>query len=175
MQSRLAQWFFTTKLGELYFEVLLWLDRKKDNPDKYLTPKEIAQITRHYSLLDKGIKEVKTKVNIIVNSHTAEEYDKVLKEIEDLFQFSKYDDTSSEHKIAQLMRAIKVKKGNKDIITHTEKAKMIQDRIGDYKQLQDHKLKRETLRDIRKAKKSGDAVLAEKLEQEWKVKYGNRR
>lgn len=175
MMNRLQQWFFTTKLGEWYFELLLWLDRTEDRPTRYLTPREVAQITRQYSLLHKGVEEVKKKVNLLVNSQTAEEYDKVLNELEDLFKLSDYEDNSSEFRMSQLMRSIQVKKGNKDIVTHTDRARMIQDRIGDYKELQDHKLKRDMMREIRKARKEGNAEKVERLENEWKVKYGNRR
>ena len=173
--NKLINWFFTTKLGEWYFEFLLWLDRKNDKPTKYLTPREIAQITRQYSLVHKGVEEVKKKVNLLVTSKSAEEYDKILGEMDDLFALSDYDTNSSEFKMSQLMKSIQVKKGNKDIITHTDKARMIQDRIHDYKQLQDHKLKRDMMRNIRKAKTNGDVKLVEELETKWREKYGNRR
>lgn len=175
MMNKLQHWFFTTKLGEWYFSFLLWLDSKDKVSTKYLTPKEMAQITRQYSLLHKGVKEVKQKVNLLVASKSAEEYDKVLKEMDDLFGLSSYNAGSAEHQMAEVMKTIKAKKGNKDIVTHTDQAKMVQDRISDYKELQGHVLKRQMMRSIRKAKEEGNKKLLKELETQWRTKYGNRR
>lgn len=173
--KKLIDWFWTTKLGGLYFEFLLWLDHKKEMDNvKYLTPKEVAQITRQYTLVDKGVTEVKRNVNKLLTAKTAEEYDKALSSIEDLTSFATREPNSPEAKFAQMLRAMKVKKGNKDIVTHTDRAKMIQGRIEDYKELQEHVVKRKLLRQIREAKKQNDEESLHKLEEQWRNKYGRR-
>ena len=62
--NKLINWFYTTRLGGLYFDFLLWSDRRKERKQlRYLTPKEIAQVVRQYSLIREGVKEVKSKVH----------------------------------------------------------------------------------------------------------------
>lgn len=83
--NKLVNWFYSTWLGGLYFELLLWLDRRNEKKQlRYLTPKEMAQIVRQYSILGEGVKEIKSKVNTLIQSRNKEEYDKVLKEIDDM-------------------------------------------------------------------------------------------
>jgi hypothetical protein len=169
--DKIRNWFFTTWLGDLYFRFLLWRDSKQTNV-RYLTPQEAITITRQYSLLHRGVTEVKKQVNELVKSKSAEEYDQTLKKIENMLQFADRAPDSAEARLADVLRSMQVKKGNKDIVTHTDHAKMIQGRIDDYKELQDHVVRRTLMRDIRKAKASGDQTLVSKLEKEWKEKYG---
>lgn len=170
--SRVRNWFFSTWLGEQYFNFLLWRDRRADQSVRFLTPQEAVTITRQYSLLYRGVEEVKKEVNKLVNAKTAAEYDNILKGVENMMDFASRAEDSPEARFAQVIRAMKVKKGNRDIVTHTDQAKMVQDRIGDYKDLQDHVVKRTLMRQIRKARQADDKQLLAQLEQEWKEKYG---
>ena len=170
--NKIKNWLWTTTLGGYYFELLLWIDTKRSK-EKYLTQKEIAQIVRQYSLLDKGVKEVKRNINKLVTSTTAEEYDKVLSNIENLLKYSEKDPNSQEAIFADMLRSTKISK-IKDIETHIDRVKMIEGRIKDYKELQEHVVKRKLMRQIRQAKKENDIDLTEQLETEWRDKYGNR-
>lgn len=170
--NKLINWFYTTRLGNLYFEFLLWRDRQNDRASlRYLTPKEIQQIVRQYSILGEGVKEVKGKVNKLVESRTKEEYDKVLREIEDMVSLAERD---TEDPKAQFVTFLKSRMDltPSDIKSVTDRAKMVERRINDMKELQDHKVKRDLIKSIRKAKKDNNLELADKLEQEFKEKYG---
>jgi hypothetical protein len=165
-------WFFTTYVGGLYFEFLLWVDRRTDKPSTYLTPKEMATIVRESSQITEGIVLMKQKVNQLVRSKSKDEYQKLLVEIEDLVPYSEKDTESDRAKFAYILRQMYVKKGDKDIVTTTDKAKMVDQRIQDMYELHDHIAKRSLLRAIRSARNQGDANQATKLEQEFLIKYG---
>lgn len=169
--NRLLTWFFSTSLGGLYFEFLLWLDRKRSNPTKYLTPKEMAQIVRESNKTYDGVSKVKKKIKELVNSKSSEEYHKILCEIEDLTKLATYEEGTSQAQFSKLLRSTYDLK-NKDIITHTDKAKMIDKRIQDMRELWDDKNKRQLLRGIRQARKEGNTELADKLQTEFNNKYG---
>lgn len=173
MWNIILNWLYGTVVGGLYFEFLLWLDRKMNKtPTRYLTPKEVAQINREYSKVAEGVVLMKNKVNSLLVSKSKEEYKKVLEEINDLVSYAeeKYDSPKAE--FARILQNIYVKKGTKDINTHTEMAKMIDKRIQDTKEMWDHQAKRQLLRDIRKAGEAGDLELVSKLQTEFKLKYG---
>ncbi len=146
---RLLDWFYSTKLGEYYFELLLWIDRRNDRP-RYLTPKEVAQVIRQYSLLNEGVGAVKQHVNALIKSKDREEYDLALKNIEDLAPLAYRKGDAAREQYANFLKEVCVKKGNVDIATATDKAKMIEQRINDYKELQAHIVKRNAIREARK-------------------------
>jgi uncharacterized membrane protein YheB (UPF0754 family) len=166
--NTILSWFYGTYLGGLYFDILLWIDRKFNKP-KFLTPKEIAQVVREYSKIAEGTKQIKKNINELLNSKTKDEYHKVLSGIEDLTQLAT-DDSLEEFK--SILRDMYVKKGNKDITTHIQMAKMIDQRIEDTKELWEDKAKRQLLRQIREAKQSNNTELVNKLQSEFKLKYG---
>lgn len=173
--NRLVNWFYTTWLGNLYFEFLLWLDRVNSRQEtRYLTPKEVAQIVRQYSLLGEGVKEVKHKVNSLIASRTKEEYDTVLKEIEDMVTLAERKSDDPKAQFSNFLKS-KMDFSNSDIKTVTDRAKMVDKRINDMYELQKDKLKRQKLRDIRQAQKEGNVELAKQLKQEFEEDYGNRR
>ena len=145
----LKNWFYTTKLGEYYFEFLLWLDRRNDRP-RYLTPKEVAQVIRQYSLLNEGVGAVKQHVNSLIRAKNKEEYDSALKHIEDLAPLAKRQGDVAREQYANFLREVCVKKGEIDIATDTDRAKMVEQRINDYKELQAHIEKRNAIRAARK-------------------------
>lgn len=172
---QIQNWFFATRLGGLYFEFLLWLDRHQDKPSQYLTPKEMAQVIAQYSLLGEGVTKVKRKINNLIVAKTADEYDKTLKEIEDLMVLAERSKDSPQAVFSEALRHMYVKKGNKDIVTHTDKAKMIEGRIEDFMELRKQKESRSMLREIRKLRKEEKVDIADNLEKEWKDKYGKNR
>lgn len=62
-----------------------------------------------------------------------------------------------------------------DVKSDKDKGAMIDRRIADYKKLQDKVEERQLLRKIRMFRRSGDIQEANRLEQEWKDKYGKTR
>ena len=170
--NKLINWFYTTALGGLYFEFLLWLDRRNDRPTRFLSPKEMAQIIRESNKTYDGVAKIKNKVNSLVQSRSTEEYHKILCEIEDLAGLAYNDENSDQAKFTELLRNMYVKHKTHDIVTVTDRAKMIDQRIQDTKEMWDHQAKRQLLRDIRKAGEAGDTQLLNKLQMEFKNKYG---
>lgn len=146
--SKLRQIFYTSWLGNVYFELLLYIDRKSSK--KYLSHKEVTQIIREYSLLGEGVREVKGKINTLIKSRSAEDYHKVLGQIEDMMNLAerKADDPKSQ--LAKVLRNMYVKKGTVDIANDMDRAKMIDQRIKDTYELHDHIEKRNKLRKLRK-------------------------
>lgn len=164
-------WFYGTFLGGLFFEFLLWVDSKKA-PKQFLTYKEVAQVIREYSLVSEGMNRVKRKVNQLIVSKSADEYNKILSDIEDMLDLAE-DDTNSEKAIlVNALRQVSVKKGNKDITTLTERAKMVDQRINDMYELQNHVAKRQLLREIRRLRTEGNNEKADELKKEYDTKYG---
>lgn len=164
--------FYGTFIGGLYFDFLLWLDRTTDKPSRYLTPKEMAQVIRQYSMLNEGVNQVKRKVNTLINSKSKEEYEKVLSELENMVEFAERDSNTPQAQFSNMLRQMAVKKGNQDIVTMTDKAKMVEKRIDDMYELQEYTLKRRLIQQIRAAKTEGNTELANKLQEEFNTKYG---
>ncbi len=172
--NRLIDWFYTTRLGGWYFDFLLWYDRRKERKQiRYLTPKEIAQVVRQYSLIGEGVKEVKSKVHTLVQSRTKEEYEKTLSEINDMVLLAERPKDGPQSEVTNFLKS-NMDFSNSDIKNTTDRAKMIEKRIGDTYELQEDKLKRAALRAIRTANKQGNTELASKLQEEWMNKYGRR-
>jgi uncharacterized protein (UPF0264 family) len=172
LKDSILSWFYTTYVGGLYFDLLLWVDRRFNTTTRYLTPKEMAQIVRESSQVTEGVNIIKQKVNKLVASKSKEEYDKVLSEIDNMVSYAEREWNSDRAKFADILRQVHVKKGNIDIVTDTDKAKMVDQRIQDMYQLHDHIDKRNLLRGIRSARSQGDTNKACKLEQEFLKKYG---
>lgn len=170
--NKLLNWLYGSFIGGFYFEYLLWLDRKSNQSVKYLSPKEMAQIVKESSKLYEGVQVVKKKVNELVSSRTKEEYHKILCEIEDLTKLAHNDSDLERQKFSRMLRDVYVKKNDRDIVSHTDMAKMIDQRIQDHSEMWYANQKRHLLREIRQANKCGDMELAEKLVSEYKSKYG---
>jgi hypothetical protein len=132
----------------------------------------MAQIIRESSQITDGVILMKQKVNKLVRAKSKEEYQKTLEEIEDLVPYSEEEIGTDRAKFAEILREMYVKKGSKDIVTATDKAKMIDQRIQDMHELHAHINKRNLLREIRSARNQGNATQANKLEQEFMIKYG---
>lgn len=170
--NKIGVWLLSSPIGNLYFEFLLWLDRRQSK--QYLNAKEVAQIIREYSLLGEGVKELKFKINSLTKSKDSVEYNNVLSEIEDLISLTKAPEDSPKSAMAKVLRDIAVKKGDRDINSVTDHAKMIEKRIQDMYELQEHKVQRNLLRQIRKAKQEGNTKLVEELEKEWNTNVRNK-
>jgi hypothetical protein len=167
--DKLLNWFYSTRLGGLYFDFLLWKDRTY-NSTQYLTPGEIQQIIKQCNQISEGVEILKRKINNLVTSKSKEEYERVLGEIEDLIPYAARELDPEKEKLMQLLQ--KAFKKNIDIVTATDRAKMIDKRINDMYELQRHIEQRNLLRTIRKLRSENNIKEAEKLEEEWKNKYG---
>ncbi len=172
----ISNWFYTTKLGGLYFEFLLWYDRWKFKQEtkKYIHNKETARIIINHTkaLYRDGLKQVKIKVAELTTAPTAEEYDRVLNEIEDIVSLAKLE-TNNEIKALKLINGDLTK--TKDVENNTDKAKMIKQRIAHYEELKKYNKKRTLIKAIKLAIKEGNKKLAEELEEQWSKEYGKRR
>lgn len=172
LYRRLIDYFYSTFLGGWYLEYLLLKD-SKESKQKYLTPKEMAQIIRESSKMAEGTLAIKKKVNALVNSTTKEEYDRVLSEIEDLVSLSEYDDKdSSRHKYVQFLKNVGDTKKVVDVENALDRAKMIDKKIDAIYELQEYNLKRQMAKDIKRLVSEGKTEEANKLKEEFKKKYG---
>lgn len=148
--NKLKKLFYTSWLGNLYFEYLLWRDRKierKITAQQLNVPRIV--INRQQELYLQGIKKLKKVVNEKIVFTSKEEYDKVLKETEDLIQFAENDEQRDY--IEALKKAYVYK--DADIKNDTDMAKMIEQRIGHYNELRKHREKREKARAERRNSK----------------------
>lgn len=169
--------FYNSRIGGLYLEVLLWWDYRfgPDAPFRASPDFTVAQIVRNAQMIayTRGMKNLKSKINDLAFTKDKEEYNKVLQEVQNLVALAEETDPSK-IKRSELLKNMYVYKGGKDIRNDTEKAKMIQQRIRDFKQLQNHKASRQILREIRQLKKNGKDKEAKELEKEWSTKHGRR-
>lgn len=169
--------WYRTRIYSLYLEALLWWDYKygKDAPFRAAPDFTVAQIVRNAQVLaySRGLKRLKNEINNLAFTKDKEEYDKVLKEIKDLVALAQETDPNKINR-AELLQNMYVYKGGKDIKNGTEKAKMIQQRIGDFKELQEQKVSRQMQRDMRRLRKEGNTKEANKLQKQWSTKYGRR-
>lgn len=173
--NKLINWLYTTWLGNLYFETLLWLDRRDEKKNlRLLSPKEASQIIKQYSLLGDGVKEIKDKVNSLIATKTKEEYNKILKEIDNIISLAERQANDPKSQFVNFLKS-NVDFSNKDIKNTTDRAKMVNKRINDMYELQEDKLKRQLIREIRKANQEGDKIKLSQLQMEFKEKYGTRR
>lgn len=177
LRLKIKDWFYSTWLGCLYLETLLWIDelRNNDNDVRYLTPKEMAQIVRESQKIAEGTVLMKNNINKLVKSRNKEEYHKVLSETEELIKFAEGDNNSIQSKFATIARQMYVKKGSKDIITATDRARMIDQRINDMYELQAQRARQTMWRQIRKLRTEGKMDEANQLQEEWMRKYGRSR
>lgn len=141
---KIKEWFYRTIVGSWYLDFLIWKNqRNKSN----VVPIAVPQAIRQYSLVTEGINLIKRKIN--VNAASKEEYHKTLSTTEDLTPLAENEDPNKKI-YADYIRETSVKKGSSDIETDLDRAKMIEQRINDYKDLQAHVEKRKALREARK-------------------------
>lgn len=171
---KVRNWIYSTWIGDLYLQFLIWKDSQVSTGPRYLTPKEAATIIREYSLLSEGVTKVKKTVNELVMARSKDEYHRVLSQLNNMIDLSEYDDNDqARRQFGNVIREISVKKGNQDIVTPQDKLNMIHQRIEDYKELHAHMEKRKLLRELRKARQENNKELADQLEIQIKGKYGN--
>lgn len=148
---KIRNWIYSTWVGDLYLQFLIWKDSKSEVGPRFLTPKEAATIIREYSLLSEGVTKAKKKVNQLIASKSKEEYHRVLSELNNMIDLSEYDDNDEARRnFGNIIREISVKKGNQDIITPQDKIDMLHRRIQDMKELHAHIEKRNKIRQLRK-------------------------
>ena len=166
--KKLLNWFYGTKLGCWYLEYLLWSHKDDTKPIDLSTP----TIVRQYSLLREGVTAIKKIVNSRASNAVA--YHEELSKIEDLTVFADRPDTGPQAQYSRMFKESEQTKKTKDIETALDHAKMIDQRINDYTELQAYNKKRQLLKDMKQAKKEGNIVLFNKLEKEWNGTYGKR-
>lgn len=163
---------YSTFLGGLYLEFLLWLDGTK-NEKKYLTPKQMAQIIRESSKLAEGTLAIKTKVNALLSSKTKGEYEVRLSEIQDLLPLSEYQDANSTRATyVNFLKSIGDVTKIVDVENATDRAKMIDRKIEAVYELQRYNEKRKLAKDIKELVALGNTEMANKLKDELRKKYG---
>ena len=151
--NRFLTWFYCTTVGGLYFDFLLWVDRvkfRRENKKKYLNPatKNIVMQMQKIKIAQ-GVGNIKRKVGELTASSTKEEYEKVLDELKELMPLAE-DNRPELKKMKKALYEVWVFKGGKDIRSTTDRAKMVDRRIQHYKELHEHKIKREEIRKQRK-------------------------
>ncbi len=166
-----------------YYEFLLWHDNISGNSDVSIGPifggstfkvsPEVAQAVLELREIAyrEGVGKIKHKINTLVKVKTKDEYHRVLSEIEDLIDLARETDPKK-IQLMQILRGEVVFTGGKDIKTSLDKAKMIDRRIGHFKELSTHIESRNMIRAIRKAEREGNKEEALKLQKEWQEKYG---
>lgn len=173
---KLTNWYYSTALGGRHLEFLLWLDSKRDTRTNYLSYREAQQIIRQYSLVDRGVTEMKSKVNALIRARTKEEYHAKLSEFDNLIDLAERDPDSAEGKFAALLKQTVVRKNSlgqeQDVMTATDRARMIDTKIKAVQELQQHKAMRDMLRSIRNLRTEGRNEEADLLFKEWQEKYG---
>lgn len=165
--DKIIRMFYTSYLGNLYFNFLIWWDyyKSKRKPIGYSSSAHRIVISATKAAYEQGLRQVKTKV-VQAAQAVDGNYDKALHQIGDVIQLSEKD-----HKPEiEILKKMHVKNGQ-DVKNDTDKAKMIDQRIQDYKELHRFKEERLILRQIRKAKTEGNLELADKLTKEWQDKY----
>jgi len=165
--DKLARMFYTSYLGNLYFNFLIWWDyyKSKRKPIGYSSSAHRVVISATKAAYEQGLKQVKTKVAEAINAVDGN-HDKALHQIGDIIELAEKDYKSE----IEILKKMHVKNGQ-DVKNDTDKAKMIDQRIQDYKELHRFKEERTILRQIRKAKTDGNIELADKLTKEWQDKY----
>lgn len=185
VSNRVFNWFCSTWLGGKYFELLLWIDSlqgSNDNIDVIFGSSSIRSNVKAYKAVlelkeiayREGVSKIKYEINRLVKSKSTEEYHNVLKNIENLMDLAKETDPKK-LELMKILRETSIFTGGKDIKTHTDRAKMVQKRIEDFKELHSHIESRKLMRDIRQAERNGNKELAESLLKQWREKYGKRR
>jgi hypothetical protein len=168
--DKMLKRFYTSWLGNLYFEYLLWQDRK-NSIEEFSTDLSTIEINITKENYEKALKKIKTKVNEkLIRCATTEEAEKLMIELNELLQYATKTQDVEKIKMIETMKLAYVYR-DKDIRTDTDKAKMIEKRIGHFKELHCHIEKRKLLRKIRKAEKEKNLELLSKLKEEWAIKY----
>jgi hypothetical protein len=136
-------------IRSLYFYYLLWVDSRKAKKHLKKHPQPVIMYNRVQAQYEEGLKSIKKHINSLVQTNNKEEYDLVLKNIDNLLLFSR---KQSEPEYLKAMEKAWIYK-DKDVKSSLDKAKMIEKRIIDFEELKRHKEKREAIRRLRNLKK----------------------
>jgi len=165
--------FYNSFLGEIYIRIVLWWDYRKFRLElKRRPPREAASIVMSMSQMyyTEGLRGMRDKVHKLVNTKDSEEFDKGMKELDDFIALADNTKNKGDIEAAKLWKVMLVNTGA-DIKNEEAKTRMIQGRIADYKELQNYKLEKNFIRNIKTARESGNSKLADKLEKEWHEKF----
>jgi len=165
---KIKKWYLEKRL-----ELLFWWNQKRleRQLDIELRPYtsgtyEIYQddTERKYA---EGIALVKNKINSMAAGGKTIEYDSALRQVEDLIKLGR-EETSSQRALRKILT-------NLASLPEKPRKQMIQERIGHYIELQKYNEERTLIKQIKQARKEQDNQLADKLLEEWKIKYGKTR
>ena len=165
------------KLAEIAFAYKMWADRKEIEEEFQqalnfagLGDRNIGIHDEERQMVD-GVIAMKVAVNKMVKNKSAESYNNLLYDLDDLLKLSGSISSKYEESLWDLRKKLTVFR-EKDVRTKKDKENMIDTRIRHYKELHITKESRALRRQERKARNSGDSELADELLKEWKQKYG---
>lgn len=124
-------------------------------------------VQRKYS---EGLALVKSKIGMLTIKREESEYRQVLAELQELITLAR-EETTDQRILRETLEKIYFRFGS-DIKTEQDKEDMIKHRIAHYGELKRYNEERAVIKEIKSARKSGDIQLANKLEDEWRKKYG---
>jgi hypothetical protein len=151
MINKVINYLYRTKLGEWYLLFLMWLEdlQMKRARKNFRLTKAKATATIKQELLVEGVRQIKCKINAQLVNRTEEEYEQILSKLEELGHMAVHYEDEQYIKMIDNMKRAFVYQG-RDIKTEEDKALMIEKRIRDYQQLQNHVERRKKLREARK-------------------------
>lgn len=135
----------------------------------YMPARHNVVMNQQQRQMQEGLAQLKSAINKAVVGRTADEYDKVLGNIDDLMSLAQ-DESQEQKVLRKIKQNMYVFKG-KDIKTRKDKKKMVETRINHYHELHGHIERRNLMRQIRAANNAGDTELAQKLEEEFHGRY----
>jgi hypothetical protein len=152
MIDKIRKIFYSSWIGGLYFEFLLWWDRRKQERDlAYRSPsnKVVYNATKESYRL--GVTRIKARIREMSKDSSKASLEAVLAEAPELLDYAVNNDPNGHAEALKLY----VRK-DKDIKSNTDKALMIDQRIQDYKELHKHIEARQKLREQRKKGKTNE-------------------
>lgn len=169
MLAKIKKFLYSSWLGGLYFDFLLWIDRKKFEKERYYEKAADHRIVYNATkaAYTEGLKRVKDKVRNNIKAGAVGDNERFMEETGELLHLAKNEHTSAHAETLKLF----IKK-DKDIKNPTDMARMVDQRINDYYELQRFNEERALIKAIKKAKKENNLDLANQLEKQWSEKYG---
>lgn len=117
-----------------------------------------------------GLSVAKGRIKAASKSNSNRDYEKALESIKDLVGAAN-NETTSQRVLRKTLERMYTHYG-KDIKSDKDKRDMIDTRIEHYEELRKYNVERVLRKDIKIARKEGNEALAERLEAEWREKYG---
>ena len=163
LQKR-EEWQKALEIEQLYIDIGV---NSKAEAEKLVSIGDYAMFDSQYIEFGGNLVKAKALDNRVGCSLLIE----LLKEIEDMVTLAEREANDPKAQFVNFLKS-NLDLSNSDIKTVTDRAKMVNKRINDMYELQADKLKRQLLRNIRKAEQEGNEDLAAKLKTEFKEKYG---